>query len=494
MADVEIEYVDEVHVKIKTNFSVEHELLDHFSFYAHNYKYHPLFKNKVWDGKIRLYNRKNKLIYKGLLNQLIKFCDDRDYNYNINFDDTESNVSILEIEKFVDSLKLPEHFERRDYQIESITKAIRKKRSLLLSPTASGKSFIIYSILRYFNVKTLIIVPTTTLVDQLCDDFRDYSVQDDGWDIDSISAKIYGGSDKNLDKNITISTWQSLQNLDASWFKKNNFGCVFVDEAHTATATVLPKILEKIKQAKYRFGLTGTIEDSIIHEFSLSGLFGEIIKVTDTKTLMEQKYVSELKIKVCQLMYSDTNKKLWSKAVYKEEIDFLISHKRRNAFIENLALSLKGNTLVLFNFVEKHGKILYANLKKKFPDRQIFYVSGEVDTAERNQIRKLVDEKKTGCIIVASYKTFQQGINIVNLHNIIFAHPTKAKIRIIQSIGRGLRKNDEKTECTLFDIADDLSWKKKVNFSLKHLVERLRLYKNEKFTYKIHKIELEKNG
>ena len=494
MSDIIIHQVDEVYVRIETSKSIEYELLDHFSFFANGYKFHILWKQKVWDGKIRLYNRKTKLIYKGLLNQIIKFCEDREYNYSINFDNTEQNISLVEIEKFVDSLKLPEGFERRDYQIESITKAIRKKRTLLLSPTASGKSFIIYSILRFFDVQTLIIVPTTTLVDQLFDDFSQYSINDADWSIEKLGTKIYGGSDKDQDRKIVISTWQSLQNLKSPWFKKKNFECVFVDEAHTATANVLPKILEKITTAKYRFGLTGTIEDSIIHEFSLTGLFGDIIKVTDTKTLMEQKFVSELNIKVCQLVYSDTNKKLLSKAVYKDEIDFLISHEKRNVFIENLAISLKGNTLILFNFVEKHGKVLFANLKKRYPDRQIFYVSGEVDTAERNQIRKLVDEKKTGCIIVASYKTFQQGINIVNLHNIIFAHPTKAKIRIIQSIGRGLRKSGEKTKCTLFDIADDLSWKKKINYSLKHLVERLRLYKNEKFKYKIHKIELEKNG
>jgi type I site-specific restriction endonuclease len=161
----------------------------------------------------------------------------------------------------------------------------------------------------------------------------------------------------------------------------------------------------------------------------------------------------------------------------------------RNKFITNLTLSLKGNTLLLYTFVEKHGKILYDMIKEKTKNDNVHFVSGDVDGDIRENIRSFV-EKTNDSIIVASFGTFAQGINIRNLHNIIFASPTKSRIRTLQSIGRGLRVSDTKFSCKLFDIADDISVKNKKNFTLNHLIERVRMYNEESFPYQLYTVKL----
>ena len=204
---------------------------------------------------------------------------------------------------------------------------------------------------------------------------------------------------------------------------------------------------------------------------------------------MEQKHLADLTIKALLLDYTDDTKKLVSKMKYQDEMDFLVRNIPRNNFIKNLSLSLEGNTLLLFQYVDKHGKVLYDMIKSEAGNRKIFFVSGEIDGAERENIRGIV-EKEKDAIIVASFGTFSTGVNIRNLHNIIFASPSKSRVRNLQSIGRGLRKSDTKETSTLFDIADDLSWKTKQNHTLKHFVERIKIYNEEKFNYKIYNVKL----
>jgi superfamily II DNA or RNA helicase len=154
-----------------------------------------------------------------------------------------------------------------------------------------------------------------------------------------------------------------------------------------------------------------------------------------------------------------------------------------------LVLSLEGNTLILFQFVEKHGKDLHTTIKDAAGKRHVFFVYGGTDVEIRESVRSIT-EKETNAIIVASYGTFSTGVNIRNLHNIVFASPSKSRIRNLQSIGRGLRKGDNKTEATLFDIADDFRVGKFVNYTLKHFIERVKIYDEEKFKYKFYNIEL----
>ncbi len=352
----------------------------------------------------------------------------------------------------------------------------------IMGPNGSGKSLIIYLITRYYNEKTLIVVPTTSLVSQLATDFAEY-----GFDSGSKVHSIYAGQDKQTDKPITISTWQSIFKMHRTWF--DQFKLVIGDEAHQFKAKSLTSIMEKLYECPYRFGFTGTLDGSLTNETTLEGLFGPVEKVTTTSKLMEQGHVAELKIKNLILQYTPEIRKQCKDYDYQTEIDFLVRYEPRNRFITNLASSLKGNSLVLYQFVDKHGKVLYDMISKKNTDRKIFYIHGGVDAEDREEVRAIV-EKENDAIIVASYGTFSTGINIRNLHNVVFASPTKSRIRTLQSIGRGLRTTEGKNNVTIYDIADDLKYKTHTNFTLQHLVERLEIYNSENFNYKIYNMEI----
>lgn len=286
---------------------------------------------------------------------------------------------------------------------------------------------------------------------------------------------------------IICSTWQSIYKLPKKWF--DQFNVVIGDEAHLFKAKSLTSILTKMDNCKYRFGFTGTLDGTHTNKLVLEGLFGPVYKVTSTSELIKQKHLSDFSIKNIILTYPDDIKKLVSKMDYQQEIDYLVRMNKRNRFITNLTLSLKGNTLLLYQYVDKHGKVLYDNLKTLSPDRNIFFISGEINGDEREIIRKCVEEEKNA-IIVASSGTFSTGVNIKNLHNVIFSSPSKSRIKNLQSIGRVLRKSNIKSKATLYDIADDLTWKSKKNFTILHFMERIKIYNEEKFNYKIYNVLL----
>ena len=385
-----------------------------------------------------------------------------------------------------------EAIDARTYQIESFCHCIRKERALLLSPTSSGKSLVIYSLIRWHqefldNDKILILVPTTNLVTQMFNDFKDYSAKDRKWNVENQCHIIYSGKDKDSEKQIYISTWQSLYRLGAPYFRK--FGMVIGDEAHLCNAQSLKGILEKMTNCRYRYGTTGTITDSKTHKLVLEGLFGKTYQAVTSKQLMDDKHISTLRIDCLRLKYSDAEREMAKKYTYREEIDFVTTHKKRNEFIRDLALLRKGNVLILFNFVEKHGKVLYEMLKKKIKKgRNIFFIAGETSVEDREKIRGLAEVEDS--IIVASSGVLSTGVNIRNLQSLIFAHPYKGKIRNLQSIGRVLRLDDKDNKAILFDLVDDLSWKKRQNYGIKHWNERVNTYLQEKFDYMCKEIVL----
>jgi len=478
---VEISRHDEVYIKVRCEPGVAQELSDYFTFFVPGYKFMPAYKNKFWDGKIRLFNPLTCLIYTGLMPYVEKFCKERNYLVDYIDDFSCEEFSLKEAKDFV--AKIKPTMQPRDYQLDAFVYAVRNRRALLLSPTASGKSFIIYLLTRYYNARTLIIVPTTSLVSQLASDFADY-----GFESDRYVHRIFSGQDKQTDKPIVISTWQSIYKLDKKYFEQ--FDVVIGDEAHLFKASSLTSIISKLHRCRYKFGFTGTLDGTQTHRLVLEGLFGAVKKVISTSELIEQKYLADFSIKAIVLKYPDEIKKMLKDASYQDEIDYIVRNDARNRFIKNLALSLdNGNTLLLFQYVEKHGKILYDMIKNDAGDRKIFFVSGEVDGEEREQIRKIV-ETEQNAIIVASYGTFSTGVNIRNLHNVIFSSPSKSRIRNLQSIGRGLRKSETKTSSTLYDIADDLTWKSKKNHTLLHFIERINIYNEEKFEYKIYTVGL----
>jgi superfamily II DNA or RNA helicase len=323
-------------------------------------------------------------------------------------------------------------------------------------------------------------VPTTSLVSQLSSDFADY-----GFVSDRYIHRIFSGQDKQTDKPITISTWHSIYKLPKEYFEQ--FDVVIGDEAHLFKAKSLTSILTKLSDCKYRFGFTGTLDGSNTHKLVLEGLFGPVRKVTTTAELMLKKHLAELDIKNIVLSYPDEVRKLAAKMDYQTEIDYIVTLPARNKFIVNLALSLEGNTLVMFQFVEKHGQVLYDMLKDC--GRKVFFVHGGVDGEDREQIRKIL-ETEQNAIVIASAGTFSTGVNIPSLRHLISASPSKSQVRVLQSIGRVLRQSFGKDGATLYDIADDMTWKSKKNYTLIHFMERIKMYNEEKFNYKIYKVTL----
>lgn len=476
-----IKHYNEVYVKIECERSMAAELSEYFTFYVPGYKFMPAFRNKIWDGKIRLFNTQDNTLYGGLIDYVQKFATEREYKIeihdNLNVDD---EFSVKEATDFISMLQIP--FEVRDYQLNSFIRCVRKRRALLVSPTASGKSLIIYLLTRWYNQKTLIIVPTISLVAQLTKDMQDYGIPSDKY-----IHQIMAGADKDSDKQIVISTWQSIYTLPKEWFRQ--YQVIIGDEAHQFKAKSLTTLLSKMTQCKYRFGLTGTLDGTQTHKLVLEGLFGKQFSVTTTKELIDSGKLADFKIKALVLKHSEQKARDAKNYKYQDEIDYLVSNYERNKFIRNLAASLKGNTLVLFQLVEKHGKVLYSMIEGFVKDREISFVHGGTTVDDREHIRQLT-ETQNNAIIVASYGTFSTGINIRNLHNIIFASPSKSKIRTLQSIGRGLRLGENKETAVLYDIADDLTYKSKKNFTIQHFAERMKIYGDEKFAYKIHTIEL----
>jgi len=483
-----IDKKNEVYLKIEADADIRRELGEYFTFEVPGFKFMPQYRNRVWDGKIRLFSYATGQIYTGLYPYILNWCKENNVQVVDGTKIKDVEVSDKKIDDFIKALKVP--LEIRDYQKEAFKHSIQKSRSLLVSPTASGKSLIIYLML-IFNLlrlkdskqdKILIIVPTTSLVEQLFKDFKDY-----GYNSERNVHKIYQGHDKDTNKRVIISTWQSIYNLPKKWFKQ--FGMVVGDEAHLFKAVSLSKIMTKLETCKYRIGLTGTLDGTKTHKLVLEGLFGTVNKVVSTSELQEKKQLAELKI-MCLILQHDKNARHFLKdKSYQEEMDYLVSNTSRNKYIRNLCLSLQGNSLCLFQYVEKHGEILKDLIEEKAQNRKVFFVHGGVEADEREAIRAIT-EKSDNAIIVASYGTFSTGINIRNLHNIIFASPSKSRIRNLQSIGRGLRLKDNNSSATLYDISDDLTYNEKENYTLAHFRERINIYSEEKFNYEIHNVEL----
>jgi len=488
MSHLIISKKNEVYLKIDAEPHIYYELSDQFTFDVPGASFSPAYKKKFWDGKIRLFNTQKGEIYVGLLDRIIQFCKDHEYTYE--FLESEYYGLPFEVNDFIslegvkDYINSISKYRPRDYQVDGVYDALRHNRKLLISPTASGKSLMIYSIVRYYvgNKKNiLIVVPTTSLVEQMYKDFADY-----GWDVGSFCHKIYAGKERETDSQVIITTWQSIYKLPRKYFER--FSVVVGDEAHQFKSKSLISIMTKLDSAKYRYGFTGTLDGTQTHKWVLEGLFGPSYKIIKTDELMKKGHLAKLDINVLLLKHPPNKFEN-----FEEEVQYIIGHDRRNNFIKNLALDLKGNTLILFARVEKHGEPLYEliNNNNIIENRNVFFIHGGVDTEDREKVREIT-EQQNNAIIVASYGTFSTGINIKNLHNIIFASPSKSRIRNLQSIGRVLRKGNQKTRATLYDIADDISYKSRKNYTLNHLIERIKIYNEENFDYDIVNIPLKK--
>lgn len=488
--DVIIKNVDETYIKVDCDYGITQELYDKFRFRAEGFQFSPKYKKGYWDGYINLFSISTRKIYRGLADEVIKYCEKNGYSYQYEGYSFDTEMTREKVIEFAQSLNLditPHYF-----QIDALIHALTMRRSLVLSPTGSGKSLIIYVMIRYMidvlGYKGMLVVPKVSLVEQMYTDMKDYAKLTN-WDIESTCQRIYEGQDKIYNKPLTITTWQSVYTQKPPFFASYDF--IIVDETHQCKAKSLIHIVSSMVNAKYRLGLTGTLDGKLMNQLTIQGLFGSIKQVATTAKLMEEGYLAKFKIKALLLKYDPIECEYVKSLKYQAEIDYLTQHPRRNGFIANLALSTDNNTLVLFSRIE-HGKQLVKTIRKQLEkngdERNVYLIYGAVDVDVREEIRKKFEDEKNA-IIVASSGVFSVGVNIKNLYNIIFAHPSKARIRTLQSIGRGLRLHEGKTT-TLFDIADDMRYKKYINTTLTHFDERIKIYNSENFEFKVLKINM----
>lgn len=482
--EISIDKVDESSMYIHADESIIRDMWDYFSFRAKDYQFMPKYQAGIWDGYIRLLNYHDQTMPIGLIHDVIKYARDEKLKLDIDPDihlARKDDPCPVDVEGLMESFNLP--FEPHDYQIDAVKVILKHRKRLILSPTSSGKSFIIYSAIRALldtGKRVLVVVPTTSLVEQMVGDFAEYSENND-FDAHKTCHMIYTGKEKSNKSPVTVTTWQSVYKKRGKWFE--GFDAVFVDEAHLASAESITGIMSKCGNAEYRIGLTGTIEDAESHKYTLVGQFGRVYETITTRELMDRDIVSDLLITAVVFDHGDADRKYVAGLNYEDEIDYIISNEKKNRFICKLALTQheQDNTLVLFRYKERHGVPLFELMKElNTSGKKVFYVDGDTPVAEREAIRKYT-ESNHGVVIIASYGTFSTGINIKNLQNVIFAHPMKSKIKILQSIGRVLRKSKFSNKAKLYDIVCDFKWKSKENSTLKHFKERFKQYKKAQF-------------
>ena len=483
-------------------------LREKFSFFESGYKFHPAYKAKQWDGKKRLINQ-DGTVRLGLWKEVQNFCANNNMPFALDPQISSNPLDFERFDKFVQNLNVHsggEKIDPYDYQKAASHWALEQGRGLLLSPTSSGKSLIQYMLIRAYEVmmpgeKILIVVPTVGLVTQMRGDFDDYSSEIE-WDAMAKTHGIKAGVIKDTDKDIIVSTYQSLQKSSEEYF--HQFSVVMVDEVHAAASNSVTRILDNAVNAKIRIGLTGTLDECETNEMILQGMFGPVKTVITTKELMDQNKVAQLRIHCALLQHpqevrkhmrsadrgalDSAGKKKKTKADYKEEIAEITKNSARNKFIMRFAASLPGNTVIMINQVE-HGENLHRWMKEAFPGRKIYLYTGATKADEREEIRQAM-EKEDGSIIIGSLGVLSTGISIKRLHNMIFAHPSKSRVKVLQSVGRLLRKSKFGNEVQMYDLVDDFSIGKYINYTLTHGKKRVEFYSQQQFNYSVHEVFL----
>ncbi|UPW39465.1 putative DNA repair helicase [Escherichia phage vB_EcoM_ESCO47] len=504
MTDIKVHFYDFSHVRIECDESTFYELRDFFSFEADGYKFNPRYKYGNWDGRIRLLDY-NRLLPYGLVGQIKKFCNNMSYSVwidpkifeteDLTREDFDAWLSKQEI--YSGNAKIEPHW----YQKDAVYEGLVNRRRILNLPTSAGKSLIQALLARYYlenyEGKILIIVPTTALTTQMANDFVDYRLFSH-----SMIKKIGGGADK-VDKSkndapIIVGTWQTVVKQPKEWFSQ--FGMMMNDECHLATGKSISSIISGLNNCMFKFGLSGSLRDGKANVMQYVGMFGEIFRPVSTSKLMEDGQVTELKINSIFLRYPDEFTIKLKGKTYQEEVKIITGLKRRTKWIAQLSVKLAKkdeNAFVMFKHVT-HGKEIFEAIKELGYEK-VYYVSGEVDTETRNALKVMAENGK-GIIIVASYGVFSTGISVKNLHHVIFAHGVKSKIIVLQTVGRVLRKHGSKAVATVWDLIDDagvkpksLNTKKKythLNYLLKHGIDRIQRYADEKFNYVMKTINL----
>lgn len=485
------------------------EISEHFSFMADGYRFHPAYKNKMWDGRVRMVTDWGEIPL-GLWSDIVNYCESSGVEVTVDPRIASTSITDEMLSSIIANINPHiggEAVKPYDYQVEALKHALEWRGSILLSPTSSGKSMIQYLFIRTLQMigvkKVLLVVPTTNLVTQMKRDFTEYS--NGQWDVEAnVHLNNKGVKGRDTDKFLTISTYQALTNKrtkpEPEWFEQ--FDGIQVDEVHTAKSKSVKYIVDNCTCAMWRLGLTGTLDDCDVHEYVLKGMFGILKDVIETHELMAEGKVANLKIKVGVINHSEADRKFLrsaprpdddgktkrKKASYKEEIDFICSHSKRNLMIMRLAHKLSGNTIIMINESE-HGENLHKWLQNALPDRPVYLFTGAVDPTQRDEISKIM-ETESNAIIVGSLGVLSTGISIKRLHNLITARPIKSKVKVLQSIGRLLRLSKFGNDVTLYDIVDDFTIGAYTNYTYEHGQIRIGYYNQQKFDVEVSEIEL----
>jgi superfamily II DNA or RNA helicase len=472
--------VNDVWVRIDCDDAISRELSDYFTFDVPGAHWMPASK-KGWDRKIRLFKLRTHTLYRGLLPRIYEFAAQRDYEVVNTVPTPDPLWKADALDEFLADMQLP--FPLRDYQYAALRAMLDHERGIVLSPTGSGKSYVMYLLTALLSdVKTLIVVPTLGLVQQMVGDFASYGYTEN-------IHIIQGGTSKATDTQVTVSTWQSIYELPASYF--DQFGCVMVDEVHLAKSKSIAGLMEKCVSVPYRFGFTGTLDNMQCHRLILEGLFGSVTRVATTNELVKKKQLTPPRVIVCVLEYPEAVRKQLRRCEYVDEINFLVGSGPRNKFLALLCREQKANTLLLFQLVAKHGAALYARVKQTLDkNRNVWYIDGNVDAEIRDDIRRKMGDD-TDSVLLASYGTMQLGVNVPSLCNLILAHPSRSIVRVLQSIGRILRLNEGKTSAVIYDVVDDLRIGAYQNHTWKQAEARMAFYAAEKFPVTLKRIPLQ---
>ena len=500
MADIYIDRLNASYIRVLSDdIGIVTDIYEFF-----RYEEPTFTKNKYskWDGITRMYDKNTGKLPYGLLQIVFELCKQRGYTFDLDprFKNDITKITKEELTAWIDTLDIVneegDKLTPYDYQLEAVYLAIKFNRMTLLAATSAGKSLIQYILIRYYDMlrdageihhKTMLMVPSIHLTHQMFNDFRVYSGKN-GWDVNVKCHIISEGAIKVSRRPIYICTWQSIKDCDKDYFEQ--FGQILVDECHTAKAKCIKTICEGAINAYQKVGLTGTLQNNELHPLMVQGNFGPVRRVVSTKQLQDAGRAAKTLVTRMRLNYPSEQRTEVAQMTYQQEIEYIIGHPQRNKVIKTLAKTLKGNSLFLFDRKDKHQlQILAQMIEEGVGDKKVFVINGDVDGDDRVVIQKIT-EAEGDVIILGSYGTMSTGVSIKHLHNLVFCHPVKSIIRVLQSIGRMLRLHKSKDVANIYDIYDNFETRGQPNTTLNHAEERLGYYMAEQHPVREYVIEV----
>lgn len=491
-------YEDDIHYK-QLQISFKRKIRNHF--------FNPLVKKKIWDGSLT-FIEKGRFIPIGLWYEAKKICEEYNIPLTIKGLDTviDQTLKVEEIQEWTDEFFKDHEYKPRDYQVMAAFKILKYRRSISELATSAGKTLITFMVFAYLIQKgqmqrAVMIVPNTNLVIQGFQDFHDYNKGKLQLNI----YQVYGGQNEVLtsNTNIIIGTYQSLCKKKKEFFDQVDTLCV--DEVH-GMATSVKNIVSKCTKADLRFGLSGTLKDDQTADyFTFQAFIGpKVFKITPD-FLFKNKYATPVNIKIIKMDYAseEVKEKLYTirenksngmdgGAIFNLEKQLVVDNKKRFNYITDFISKVSKNSLVLFiNVKDKYGERIYDRLRELTSDKEIFYIDGSTKDDLREEYKKRLEEG-TNKILVASFGTFSTGISVKNVHNIFFVESYKSEVIIKQSIGRGMRLHGTKEITNIIDFVDDFTYKKQKkskNYLLKHSEERIGIYEQENFKFKVFDVK-----